>query len=131
MKELTLVENDRVGLLADVSETLGKAHVNIQTIFVDVTRSKQAIIHVVLEPRVALKAAKALRKNGFKVMGSDVLVVRTKDTPGELAKVCRLLADKGINVTNAFSISHYNGEGLDAISTTDNAKARKIIKDYL
>ena len=131
MKELTLVEKDRVGLLADVSEILGKAHVNIQSVFVDVTRAKQAIIHVILEPRATLTAAKALRKHGFKVMNSDILIVRTKDTPGELAKVCRLLADKGINVTNAFSISHYGGEALDAISTTDNTKARKIIKEYL
>lgn len=131
MKELTIVEKDRIGLLADVSETLGKARVNIQTIFVDVTRSKQAIIHVVLEPRVASRAVKALRKAGFKVMGSDVLIIRTSDKPGELSKVCRLLADYGVNVTNAYSISRTRGEALDAISTTNNEKARKLLHSYL
>ena len=131
MKELTIIEKDRVGLLADVTEALGRTHVNIQTVFVDVTRSKQSIIHIVLEPRVAKKAAKALRKEGFKVIDSDVLIVRTKDVPGELAKVCRLLSDNGVGVTNAFSISRSSGEGLDALSTTDNAKARKLIKEYL
>ena len=130
MKELTIVEKDRVGLLADVSETLGGARINIQTIFADVTRSKQAIIRVMLEQRVAKKAAATLRKKGFKVMDSDVIIIRTKDKPGELARVCRLLADNGIGVTNAFSISRSEGEALDAISTTDNGKARKLIKDY-
>ncbi|MEM0475755.1 MAG: ACT domain-containing protein [Candidatus Norongarragalinales archaeon] len=127
VKELTVVEKDRMGLLADVSEALGKARVNIQTIFVDVTRGGQAVIHIVLKPRIAAKAVKALRKSGFKVMDSNVLVVRTRDKPGELSKLCRLLADHGINVTNAFSISRAGGEGLDAISTTDNEKARKLL----
>jgi hypothetical protein len=131
MKELTIVEKDRMGLLADVSATLGKAGVNIQTIFVDVTRSKQAIIHVVLKQRVAVKATKALRKAGFKVMGSDILVLRLRNRPGELSKACRILSDNGINVTNAFSISRKGEEGIDAISTTDNAAARKLLNNYL
>jgi len=131
MQEITIVEKDRMGLLADVSEVLGKARVNLKTIFVDVTRSKQAIIHVVLRPERAAKALKALRKAGFKVMDSTVLVLRLQDKPGELSKACRMLADKGINVTNAFSISRLHGEGLDAISTTDNERARKILKAYL
>ncbi len=131
MKEITLIEKDRMGLLADVSETLGKARVNIQTIFVDVTRGKQAIIHVFVKPPAAKKAAATLRKKGFKVIGSNVLVLRMPDKPGELSKVCRLLSDNAINVTNAFSVSRSNGEALDAISTTDNDNARKLLKEYL
>ena len=131
MKELTIVEKDRVGLLADVSETLGKARVNIQSIFVDVTRGKQAIIHVFVKPATAKKAGVVLRKKGFKVIGSNIFVLRVPDKPGELSKVCRLLSDNSVNVTNAFCVNRANGEAIDAISTTDNAKARKLLKDYL
>jgi hypothetical protein len=131
MKEITLIEKDRMGLLADVSEALGSARVNIQTIFVDVTRGKQAVIHVFVKPQAAKKAAATLRKKGFKVIGSNVLVLHMPDKPGELSKACRVLSENGINVTNAFSVSRSNGEALDAISTTDNEKAGKLLKDYL
>ncbi len=65
--ELTIVERDRIGLLADVSAVLARSQVDIDTVFVDVNRARRAIVRVVLKPRAAGVAARALCQAGFKV----------------------------------------------------------------
>lgn len=131
MKELTVVENDRIGLLADLTELLGMNGVNIESISVDATSGGKAIIRVILAGGSWQKAKALLKEKAFNVLDTSVLVVRLPDRPGELAKVSRLLADNGIAVQNVYVIDRKKGEAVDAIQTNDNEKAKKLLKAYL
>ncbi len=129
VRELTIVERDRVGLLADVSEALGKKKVNIDSVSVEVTPQKTAIIRILTNAYI--RAKRVLRKTGFKVMDTDVLVVRLRNRPGELAAMSRSLADEGINIENVYMLSKERGESIFALKISDYRYARQLLKKYL
>lgn len=128
LKELTIVEKDRVGLLADVSETLAKAGVNIESVQAE-SSGKQGIIRLLVS--APGKAKDALGKAGLNVLDSTIVAIRLPDKPGELAKLSRMLASASINILNIYLVSKSGGEVIDAIQTSDNEKAKKILKEYL
>ncbi len=128
LKELTVVEKDRVGLLADISETVAKAGVNIESVHAE-SSGQQAIIRLLVN--APEKAKKALNKAGFNVLDSNIITIRLPDRPGELARISRLLADAKINIRNIYLVSKSGGEAIDALQTDDNKKAKKILKEYL
>ena len=55
MKQITIVAEDKVGLIADISYILGKAKINIETIMVEVYGGK-AVINLTVKDEI--KAAK-------------------------------------------------------------------------
>ncbi len=126
-KEITVVAKDRIGLLADVSETLAKAGINIDSVSVDSSARDSIIRLVVSDPA---KSKKVLEAVGFKVMDTDILVVGIPDKPGELAKISRLMADHKINIDSMLVINkEENGSILVAMKASDYPSARKILRE--
>ena len=128
MNELTVITKDHVGLLAEVSELLGKKKINIESLHADASRGT-AILRLYTESPAKAKAA--LKGAGFEVMDSAILVIRVDDKPGKLARVARILSDNGINMKNLYLLKQDKSEKLFAIETTDNDAARKALKDYV
>lgn len=128
MSELTVVAKDRVGLLADISDSLAKKKINIESISVEAS-GKTAIIHM----RVghAKEAKKSLVAEGFRVIDRNNLLLKLKDKPGELAKVSRKLADSGISIRNVYILDAEKNEKILAMDTSDNDKARKMLAGYI
>ncbi|MCX8174871.1 MAG: ACT domain-containing protein [Candidatus Micrarchaeota archaeon] len=128
MKQITIVADDKVGLLADISYILGKARVNIEAITVDVHGGKAVII---LSVKDEAKAAKMLAASGYKIMEEEVLVVKVKDEPGELSKISERLKKEGINILNLYIISRENGYSLDVLKVDKPKKAKAVLADCL
>ncbi len=128
MTELTIVAKDRVGLLADISDALGKENINIEFVSVETTAST-AIVHLKVADSPAAK--KCLTSAGFRVVDKHNLLLRLKDRPGELAKVSRKLADSGINIKNVYILDAAKDEKIMAMDTSDNDKAKTVLKSYL
>lgn len=127
MKELCVVSKDRVGLLADISEILGKHEINIDSLSMQ-TSNDTAIIH--LKVSKEKDARDLLMKTGFKVAENDHLVLNMKDRPGELAKISRLLANGQININNVHVMDERNNMKILALDTSDNPKAKKLLANY-
>lgn len=125
MKEITVVEHDRVGLLADISEALGEKRINIDSLAVEVV-GRTCIARLLVENAEAAK--KALEARKFRVIAADILVLHLKDQPGELAKVTRLLADHGVAVSNVYMVNRENNMTVLALSVSDYEKAKKALK---
>ncbi len=128
MNELTIVAKDRVGLLADISDALGKDGINIEFVSVETTAST-AIVHLKVQNVPAAK--KCLTAAGFRVVDKHNLLLRLKDRPGELAKVSRKLADAGVNIKNVYILDAAKNEKIMAMDTSDNTKAKTVLKSYL
>lgn len=128
MKQITIVAEDKVGLLADISYILGKARVNIESIAVEVIGTK-GIINLTLKDDK--KATQMLEGNGYKVLSSEVLVVKVKDEPGELSKISKMLVDSGVNVESLYLLSRHGGYSLDAVKVDSPKKAAKVLEGYL
>ncbi len=82
MKDLTIFLEDRPGTLADMSEALGKAGVNIEGTSGYPCEGK-GVGHILIED--ASKARRVLEEAGIEVgEGCEVLVLEVNDQPGEL-----------------------------------------------
>jgi hypothetical protein len=128
MKQITLVADDRVGLLADVSYILGTARVNIDAISVEVHGGK-AIVNLTVKDDQ--KASTMLSSNGYKILESEVLLVKVKDEPGALSEVTSRLKEGGVSIANLYLLTRGGGYAIDAFVVDKPKKARKLLSEYL
>jgi len=125
---MTIITEDRVGVIADISYILGKAKINIEAISAEVYGGKGVINLMVKDEE---KATKLLTANGYKVLESELLVIKLKDEPGELSKVTSLLKKAKVNIKNLYILAKGEGIVIDALSVDKPKKAKKLLKDYL
>ena len=128
MKQITIVADDKVGLLADISYILGKARINIESILVEV-HGEKAVINLTLKDDK--KAISMLSSNGYRVLSSEVLVIKVADRAGELSKVSRMLQQANIHVESLYLLSRHGGHSLDAVTVSNPKKAAKVLAEYL
>jgi hypothetical protein len=120
LEEITIVVEDRPGMLADIGEALGRAGVNIETLSA-FTTDGQGIVQLVVDDEE--DAAEALKAEGIKVESSrSVMVVTLDDRPGELGRYCRRLADAGVTISGAYLSKRGDGE-TELIFTVDDLEA--------
>ncbi|MFH0817059.1 MAG: ACT domain-containing protein [Candidatus Micrarchaeota archaeon] len=130
MKEFVIVTNDRVGLLADISGALAKRSINIEGIDVTVI-GKKAVCRVLTRKKDEADAKNELEKAGFKVLDSDVIVVKLANKPGELSNVARKLADSGVSINNAHLLGAHGEDILYALEVNKTTIARELLASYL
>jgi hypothetical protein len=119
-EEITIVVEDRPGMLADIGEALGRAGVNIETLSAFTTDGK-GVIQLVVDDEE--DAAEALKAEGIAVEGSrSVMVVTLDDRPGELGRYCRRLAEAGVTISGAY-LSKRGGGETELIFTVDDLEA--------
>jgi len=99
-KDLTVVLADRPGMLAEMGAILGDAGVNIEGICATTFKGEGAV-HILVGDAAA--ARQALKAKGLDVSSErDVAVMDIMDTPGALGKICRKMADAGVNIDVAY-----------------------------
>lgn len=102
MKDIEIHLLDRPGALAEMGETLGAAGVSLEGggMFV---HHGVGIAHFLVED--AVKAKQALEAKGIAVAAiHEVLIQKLKqEVPGQLGKICRLMADHHINILTQYS----------------------------
>lgn len=99
-KDLTLMLEDRPGTLADMAEVLGKAGINIEGTCGFPSQGK-GVVHVLVEDAAA--ARKALEAAKIHVQEErDVLVLKIADRPGEYGRLCRKIANAGVNINLSY-----------------------------
>ena len=128
MKQITVVVADKVGVLAELSYLLGKAHVNIDAISAEVQGGKSVINLVVSDDK---KAEMILRSNGYHVLAGEMLVVKVKDAPGALSEISKKLQRAKINIESIYLLTRGEGYSLDAIMVDKPKKAKKVLADYI
>lgn len=128
MKPITIMENDRIGLLADISYILAKNKINIETISVNVVNGKAILSFVVNNPK---KAIKVLNLNGYKNLDENYFVIKLLDKPGELSSITSLLAGAGINIINVYMLSRDGKTTIVALKVDKMKKAKDLLRDVL
>lgn len=126
MKEILVVAGNDVGSLAAVAESLGSVGVNIEAISAYGLDGKAVYRIITNDVSTTLKA---LSKLDVKVKEADAIVYKMANRPGELGKVTRRLADKGINLESLYIVSRKQDFTEIAIrpSEKDLEKARAIL----
>jgi hypothetical protein len=121
-EEITIVVDDKPGILAEIGEALGRSGVNIETLSA-FTHDGRGVVQLVVDDEE--DAAEALGVEGISVEGSrPVMLVTLEDRPGELGRYCRKLADAGVTISGAYLSKRGAGE-TELIFTVDNLEAAR------
>jgi hypothetical protein len=120
-KDLTVILQDRPGTIADMGEALGKAGINIMG-GCGIPCEGVGVLHILVEDAVA--ARKVLEGSGIEVRGErEVLMLDIEDTPGELGRITRRIAEAGVNIDLLYLVA----DQKLALGVDDLEKARAAI----
>ncbi len=128
MRVITIIDKERVGLLADVSYILAKNKINIETIDAVAMGDTGVIVMTVSDPK---KAIKVLKENGYNNVDDQYSVLRLENKPGELNKIAQILAKNKINIQHTHVIAKDGNTALIAIKVDKPKKARNLLREYL
>ena len=128
MKSITVVSEDKVGLLAEISYVLAKSHINIEALDFDVV-GKKAIVSLTIKE--AEKAKNTLRASGYHIAEENCVMIKLTDKPGEFNRMASMLAEEGINIEKVHMISREGKKAILSLVVDEPESATKILRDYL
>ena len=126
MKQITVVVDNRPGIVADISKLLGDRGVNIETLDAEGVEDHGVLVLTVDKYDEALRA---LRDAAYNAITEDAIVVRLKDEPGALGKIAVRFKDANINLRSVRFMKREGGYSLIALSADNSAEARELVKD--
>ena len=128
MKQLTVLTDNKPGVLASIASALGENGVNMESISAE-TFSDSAVIRIITKDSDSAK--KALSRLDYRVNESDILVFKILDRAGELGKVAKMLSSEGINVENIYLLNREDKYAYLALKVNNDAKARTAFGKYI
>ena len=129
LTQLSVHMENRPGALAELTEALTEAGVNILAIAVPDT-GEFGTVRVL--PENVLEARDALEQAGHPHAAVDVLVVELPHRAGAMAQLARLLADENIVIRYAYATNSAGAErGMCVLRVDDIHKAEKILTQKL
>ncbi len=115
IKQLSIFLENKTGRLADISEILGKAGINMSAFSVADSSDFGILRLIVSDPDAALRI---LQAKGFSVQLTDVLCLNVPNTPGALSKAMNILKQAAVEIEYMYAFSL--GEGaMSVIKPTD------------
>ncbi len=127
MKEITVIAGNDVGSLAKVAEMLGSIGVNIEAI--SAYNSEGKAVFRIMTSDVS-STHKALSKiSDLEIREAETIIYKMNNRPGELGKLTRKLADKGVNLRSLYIVSRKNDVTEVAIhpAEKDIEKTKEIL----
>ena len=125
IQQLSIFVENREGRLAQITEVLAAAQIDIRAISVADTSDFGILRLIVNDPGQAVKALKAA---GMTVSLTDVIGVGINDRPGEFSKAMRILADHHITVEYMYAfISRDKGKAFVIIRLDNGQKAAEAL----
>jgi len=128
MKQLTIITEDRPGLLSEIATLLAEAGINIQDVDAEAAGPTSAISIAVDRYD---EAVRILSARGWKVYAENTIVIEVPDEPGALARVARRFSDAGVNLRSVRFIRRRKGKALVALCTPEETRALELVKELL
>ncbi len=128
MKEIVIVSERRANMVAEITEALATAGVNIEFLSAETVGGSGVVILTVDRYDDALRA---LARTPFQAISEDAFVIQLDDKPGELARITRRFKDADINLRSIRIIRREGGKGIIAVATDRTEEARELLKDVI
>ncbi|QAA76576.1 MAG: hypothetical protein BIP78_0810 [Candidatus Bipolaricaulis sibiricus] len=126
-RELVVVTENRVGVLAGIARLLSEQGINILALAVMV-HDDTAELHLV--PDSPSYALDALRRAEYEVREHDVVLVELPHRAGFLRRITEVLARQGLDIrylyASAFEAGH---SSLVVFTCTNNSKAVQLLRE--
>ncbi len=125
IQQLSVFIENKPGRMAEVTEVLADAQIDIRAISVADTRDFGILRVIVDKPKEAVEALKA---HGMTVTLTKVIAVGIHDKPGAFSKAVRLLSDEGFDVEYMYAfISRDDGKAFVIIRVDNGQKAAEAL----
>jgi len=128
MKSLTILQETKAGLLAEVTTLLEHHKIDLRSIDAS-TAGSLAIINLIAEP--FQECLNALTEAGFKVFANEQILVRIEDHPGALAELSRSLANVQVDIRSVHFVSREGDHCVVALETENDFSARQVLRELL
>jgi hypothetical protein len=128
VKSITIVADDKVGLLADISYILAKSRINIDAVNVEVIAGK-AIISLSLSDVV--RGKQVVEAAGYTVEDPNSVVIKLPDKPGELDRITEQLKGEGVSVQKSHTLSKDGTTTVVSIIVDKPRRAQLVLQPHL
>lgn len=117
IKQISIFMENTTGRLADVTDLLARAGINLRAISIADTTDFGILRMVADQPDAAVQL---LKKAGFTARETDVIGVEVPDHPGELARIMALFRDEGVGIEYLYaSLEHKVDKAVIVIKVDD------------
>ena len=128
MKEISILVDNRPGILAEISELMAAHNINIENIGAE-TVGKTGII--VLSVDKYDEALRVLCNAAYNAVTEESLLIKLEDKPGALARIANRFKEANINIRGVHIVRRDSGYSIAAISTDRTQEAIELVKDIL
>lgn len=132
MKTITILTEDRPGVITEICEALGARDINIETIDADTHLNKGVILLTVARQQHD-EALEVLKDQGLQAISDESLLLELSDKPGVIAKIAKRFSDAGINIKGMRIMSRNGTTSIVAltVSAEKQQRAIELIEDVL
>ena len=124
IKQLSVTAANRPGQLARICESLARNRVNITGL--DASGPNKQIRLLVNNPN---RAQKVLQKAGWNTRVEEAVMVNAADRPGQLARIARKLAQRGVNINYAYAtVGRGSSRAAIVLGVSNAKKAARVVK---
>ena len=128
VQQLSLFVENKPGTLADVCQALARQKISIHALSVS-DAVDHAVIRMVVDQ--AERAIHLLGEHGVLVVERDVLMLKGRNQPGEMATIARKLARSRVNIDYAYTATPPGAsDGVMVLRVSDMKRARRVLKDH-
>lgn len=129
MKTITVVAEDKVGLLAEISYILSKAKISIDGMGIETAGTKAIVSITTLK---AQKAEEVLSRNGYDMSSCWGLFVKSSMEDGsDLQDVTKMLRRHRIHIKDAQVVAKDRGNCVVALNVDRPRAAYKVLEPML
>jgi hypothetical protein len=126
-RQLTLILDNRPGVLAGVCTDLAQSKINIKGIYVENLVDHSAVRVVVDDPD---KATHLLGANGVLVFESEIVAVAAENKPGVLVAIARRLGAARVNIDYMYGSTPDRGRATIFLRVNNVKRAQEALKGY-
>jgi len=120
IKQISIFMENTTGRLADVTDLLARAGINLRAISIADTTDFGILRMVADQPDAAVEL---LKSAGFAARETDVIGVEVQDNPGELARIMALFRDEGVSIEYLYASLEHKARKAVIVIKVDDIKA--------
>ncbi len=128
MKQIVIIVENKVGVIADISRLLSEHNINIERI--DAVGEEEAGT-IVLSTDNYDAALRALKAASYQAISEEACVIRLPDKPGALARVASRFQEAQLNIRSMHIVQRQKGHAIVALVASEPEKGRHLLKDVL
>lgn len=126
IQQISIFVENRPGSLADVTEAIGKAGVNIRALSIADATDFGILRLIVDKPETAIQVLKEQRIT-FSL--TDVIAVKLDDVPGGFTRTVKMISDSGINIEYMYAfVNRVEGQAVLILRIEEMERSIEILK---